>query len=146
MQLFKSLGFLLLGFSFVSGEQHSIDPVRSESIGIITHLSNALDFLPVTASGNTIQAASSDSDRLPGTDYHFPDTGTISKAPLKTVSTFQNISLYWKPAEGASNREALVRYRVKGTANWSQAQSLWFDDREPDSIGNNKERSKEFRG
>ena len=79
-------------------------------------------------------------------NYRFPAKGTVSIAPIITVPTFQNISLYWKPAEGASNREALVRYRVKGEKNWSQAQSLWFDDREADSIGGNKARSREYRG
>ncbi len=66
--------------------------------------------------------------------------------PLTTVSTFQNISIYWKPAEGAADREALVRYRIRGRKNWKQAQSLWFDERVADSIGNNIARSKEYRG
>ena len=79
-------------------------------------------------------------------NYQFPDTGTLSNDSLTTVSTFENISVYWKPAEGASEREALVRYRIKGTTNWARGQSLWFDDREADSIGKNLERSKEYRG
>src|SRR4051812_22305375 len=65
---------------------------------------------------------------------------------IRAVPTFQNISLYWKPADGSSTREALVRYRIKGTDKWLQAQSLWFDDRVADSIGGNTERSKEYRG
>jgi hypothetical protein len=83
---------------------------------------------------------------LPNSSYHFPDNGTLSNDRLITVSTFQNISVYWKPAEGASEREALIRYRSRGTTNWAQGQSLWFDNREADSIGNNVNRSKEYRG
>lgn len=44
------------------------------------------------------------------------------------------------------NREAMVRYRIRGKKNWHQAQSLWFDEREADSIGGNNARSKEYRG
>ena len=80
------------------------------------------------------------------TAFEFPTTGAISDAPLKTVSTFQNISVYWKPVEGSSNNEAMMRYRVAGSGKWRQVQSLWFDEREADSIGNNKERSREYRG
>jgi len=80
------------------------------------------------------------------TNYEFPSKGTKSATPLTTVSTFQNISIYWKPAEGAADREALVRYRIRGNKNWNQAQSLWFDERDVDSIGNNFARSKEYRG
>src|SRR3954471_22506317 len=74
---------------------------------------------------------------FPDTSYQFPVKGTLSKDTITTVSTFQNISLYWKPVEGALNREALVRYRMKGMHNWVQAQSLWFDERSADSLGNN---------
>src|SRR5256885_15330665 len=66
-----------------------------------------------------------------GCDYKSCDSfSTIS--PLITVSTFQNISLYWKPVEGSFDREALVHYRIKGTKIWLQAQSLWFDNRQTD--------------
>ena len=88
----------------------------------------------------------SDTGFLPETNFKFPAAGKLSPGKITAVPTFQNISLYWKPSEGATNREALVRYRIKGTANWAQAQSLWFDDRIPDSIGNNTARSKEYRG
>jgi lysophospholipase L1-like esterase len=77
--------------------------------------------------------------------FRFP-AGTLSDVPARTVSTFQNISIYWKPLEGSADKEALVRFRMSGTSEWSQAQSLWFDAREADSIGNNKQRSKEYRG
>jgi hypothetical protein len=80
---------------------------------------------------------------------HLATTATFATLPgdtIRAVPTFQNISLYWKPTDGSSTREALVRYRIKGTNKWSQAQSLWFDDRVADSIGGNKERSKEYRG
>ncbi|MEP7107938.1 MAG: hypothetical protein ABI760_08145 [Ferruginibacter sp.] len=87
-----------------------------------------------------------DTGFLPESNYQFPAAGTLSTNIITTVPTFHNMSLYWKPSEGSSTREALVRYRVKGTVNWSQAQSLWFDDRTADSIGNNIERSKEYRG
>jgi lysophospholipase L1-like esterase len=78
--------------------------------------------------------------------FQFPAASTLSDARVKTVSTFQNISVYWKPVEGSAESEALVRYRVSGSRTWNQAQSLWFDDRVADSIGNNQERSKEYRG
>ena len=85
-------------------------------------------------------------DHLRDSSYSFPSKGIRSLTPITTVSTFQNISIYWKPEEGASDREALVRYRVSGKKNWKQAQSLWFDEREADSIGNNAARSREYRG
>lgn len=76
----------------------------------------------------------------------FSETAILSDAPLRTVSTFQNISVYWKPQNGSADHEAMLRYRVAGAHKWKQAQSLWFDEREADSIGNNKERSREYRG
>src|ERR1700730_8845225 len=100
----------------------------------------------VESSHNPGSAPGSDTGFLPDSNYQFPAVGTLSKTPITAVPTFLNISLYWKPLGGASDLEALVRYRIKGTVNWSQAQSLWFDDRIPDSIGNNIERSKEYRG
>ena len=77
---------------------------------------------------------------------NFPAAATLPGDTIRAVPTFQNISLYWKPNDGSSTREALVHYRIKGTNKWQQAQSLWFDDRIPDSIGGNTERSKEYRG
>ena len=91
-------------------------------------------------------ASVSDTGFLPATNFKFPSTGKLSHNKIRAVPTFQNISLYWKPLDGSSTREALVRYRIKGTVNWAQAQSLWFDDRTADSIGNNTARSKEYRG
>ncbi len=88
----------------------------------------------------------SDTTFLPDSNYQFPIAATLSSNAITTVSTFKNISLYWKPSEGSREREVLVRYRIKGTVNWSPAQPLWFDHRSPDSIGNNKYRSNEYRG
>src|ERR1700730_3211493 len=88
----------------------------------------------------------SDTGFLPESNYQFPAAGKLSATGITTVSTFQNISVYWKTLDGSSTREALVGYRIKGTVNWAQAQSLWFDDRTADSIGNNTARSKEYRG
>ena len=79
-------------------------------------------------------------------DFTFSRPVALAGDTIRAVPTFQNISLYWKPNDGSSTREALVRYRIKGTTKWAQAQSLWFDDRIPDSIGGNTERSKEYRG
>src|SRR5437868_5532712 len=78
--------------------------------------------------------------------YQFPAIGTLSKAVIRAVPTFENISIYWKPQGGSPQHEALVRYRIKGTKNWNEAQPLWFDERIPDSIGGNTERSKEYWG
>src|SRR4051812_34153388 len=78
--------------------------------------------------------------------YQFPASGTLSKAAIRAVATFENISIYWKPESGSAEHAALVRYRIKGTKNWREAQPLWFDERIPDSIGGNTERSKEYRG
>jgi hypothetical protein len=79
--------------------------------------------------------------------YEFPSSpvGTASVG-IRTVSTFNNISLYYKPSDGSVSREALVRYRVKGTSAFSQAQSLWFDKRLPAEMGGVTERSQEYRG
>ena len=82
-------------------------------------------------------------------NHKFSAASTCAKLPgdtVRAVPTFQNISLYWKPNDGSSTREALVHYRIKGTNKWQQAQSLWFDDRIPDSIGGNTERSKNIAG
>jgi hypothetical protein len=79
--------------------------------------------------------------------YEFPASplGTAA-ASIRTVSTFNNVSLYYKPSDGSASREALVRYRVKGTSAFSQAQSLWFDKRLPSEMGGVTERSLEYRG
>jgi hypothetical protein len=93
-----------------------------------------------------ISAAICDTDLFPNSSYQFPATGSLSGDTITTVPTFNNMSLYWKTTDGASTREVLVRYRIKRSVNWSQAQSLWFDERSADSIGNNTARSKEYRG
>jgi len=98
----------------------------------------------VYSSGNLLTQLSNNRVAHPG--FQFPSKGIPSTAHITTVSTFQNISIYWKPPEGATDREALVRYRIKGAKKWLQAQSLWFDDRVADSIGGNIARSKEYRG
>jgi len=79
--------------------------------------------------------------------YEFPEApvGTSSTA-IRTVATFNNVSLYYKPSEASTHREALVRYRVKGTAIFSQAHSLWYDKRGPAEMNGNTERSYEYRG
>src|SRR5256885_2628256 len=118
-------------------------------IGLLTFLeSNQHSHIPpvFTTLHNSTFISGLDTGFLINSNYQFPTTGTLSSDTLTTVSTFQNISLYWKPIDGASTREALVRYRIKGNSNWAQAQSLWFDDRQADSIGNNILRSKEYRG
>ena len=44
------------------------------------------------------------------------------------VSTFECISLYWKPADGAATNPCGVHYRKQGEGNaWREAQPLWFD-------------------
>src|SRR4051812_29562742 len=108
----------------------SLSPSFKESSNVHGHARYHSTQLPV------------DTSFLPISNFQFPAGATRSGDPIKTVSTFQSISLYWKPAEGASSREALVRYRIKGQTKWTQAQSLWFDERVADSIGNNNARSK----
>ena len=131
MYLFKGFIFVYIGL-FLSWKETSFETI-TDSPGASPTI-------------NQIQSFGTDTGYIPKSNYSFPAAGTMSKTPLTTVSTFQNISLYWKPEEGAPDREALVRYRIKGTNNWSQAQSLWFDNRNADSIGNNTARSKEYRG
>ena len=76
-------------------------------------------------------------------DFPAPPVAT-SAAPLRAVPTYNNIGLYFKPTEGATDRTALVRYRVLGTRNWSQGHDMWFDDRDLSSRGQ-PERSREYR-
>jgi len=98
-----------------------------------------------------MRLASNDSKNaaaLPGpASYEFPEAsvGTSSTA-IRSVATFNNVSLYYKPIEGSVSREALVRYRVKGTSAFSQAHSLWFDKRLPAEMNGITERSQEYRG
>lgn len=143
--------FLLLFIVLIAGKQSLLFSPRSITIGIYSSRDHKLPSLPFVAfttqsSSHAALNVGRDTGYLPKNSFIFPAKGTLSNAPLTTISTFQNISLYWKPAEGATDRNALVRYRVKGTKNWSQAQSLWFDDREADSLGGNTARSKEYRG
>jgi hypothetical protein len=130
MYLFKGFIFVCTGL-FLSWKQTSFETIAGSQ-----------GASPVISQ---IQPNDSDTAYLPKSNYSFPAEGKMSKTPLTTVSTFQNISLYWKPEEGGPDREALVRYRIKGTSKWAQAQSLWFDNREADSISN-AARSKEYRG
>jgi hypothetical protein len=149
MYTFKSL--VMFSVALLFGKLLLTSSFQSTTIKTASDLVHQLPDSPadIFTSPSTQQErlnAVSDTSYLPGTSYEFPARGTPSNVPLTTVSTFQNISLYWKPAEGATKRKALVRYRMKGTKSWSQAQSLWFDDREADSIGGNTARSKEYRG
>ena len=103
-------------------------------------LASSIDSLRISIPVHkSVTVAAADIDFLADSNYQFPATGTLSSDKITTVSTFENISLYWKPFDGASTREALVRYRIKGTVKWAQAQSLWFDDRTADSIDHARE-------
>src|SRR5688572_14788856 len=76
--------------------------------------------------------------------YEFPDIATTpSDAPLKAVSTFHNVGLYWKEGSGSGENEALVRFRKSGTSEWRQGLSLWFDNRSSSKIPYGSE---EYRG
>jgi len=53
---------------------------------------------------------------------------TANAAPAPTaVATFECLSLYWSPAEGATDVVCETRYRVRGSADWEPALPLWFD-------------------
>ena len=58
-------------------------------------------------------------------------TAAAQSGPL-AVATFESLSLYWRPAQGAASRAAAVRYRPVGAPQWRDALPLWFDaeDRE----------------
>jgi hypothetical protein len=151
MNLFKAFICFSAGLMFLSWKQSSnvyFTTQRIEATANHPYESLVSSSTVPTSSLflNSIQRPICNTSYISNSNYEFPPTGTVSTAPLTTVSTFQNISVYWKPTEGAPNREALVRHRIKGAKNWSQAQSLWFDDREADSIGGNRARSKEYRG
>jgi hypothetical protein len=96
----------------------------------------------------SLTSSDSKSATLPGsTNYEFPAKPIgISATPIRTVATFNNVSLYYKPVEGSVSREALVRYRIKGTTAFSQAHPLWFDKRLPAEMNGITERSQEYRG
>lgn len=108
--------------------------------------SAAYGFVPNSISKNSNESVIRNHYQCNDPSYQFPCKGSPSSTPITTVSTFENISVYWKAKEGAEDREALMRYRVNGTKKWLKAQSLWFDKREADSIGSNSERSREYRG
>ena len=43
------------------------------------------------------------------------------------IPTFQCLSVYWNPADGSTDKECRVNYRIVGSDRWSGALSLWFD-------------------
>jgi len=138
MNLFKVLFFLSAGLVLFTEQEFSITSSKhSVKYSEVKH--------PTKRSSSFFRNSNS-SVIVSDSSYEFPSKGSLSLAPITVVSTFQNISVYWKPEEGAEDREALVRYRTKGTKKWLQAQSLWFDKREADSIGGNVSRSREYRG
>lgn len=56
-------------------------------------------------------------------------------AGLSTVPTYQSISVYWAPPDGAEGNTATVHYRAQGQQEWKEGLALWFDPR-----------NKEYRG
>ena len=151
MRLFSVFIFLFAGSRFQSSKEDFNPSFLGTAEVVVAGRADTLSFSPAPStvpmsSHNPASPSISDTGFLPDVSYQFPAAGTLSGDKITTVSTFQNISLYWKPFDGGSKREALVRYRIKGTVKWAQAQSLWFDDRTADSIGNNNARSKEYRG
>ncbi|WP_221033189.1 right-handed parallel beta-helix repeat-containing protein [Actomonas aquatica] len=67
----------------------------------------------------------------------------LVRATPQAVPTFENIGLYWRPAEGAADRTCAVSYRAVGDADWCEAMPLWFDAMEHPE---RPERSREYRG
>lgn len=103
-------------------------------------LLRAVIVIPLLLSAPVVQAAS-----RPVPNFEFP-AGAVaaSSANLRAAPTYNNISLYFRPAEGAAERTVLVRYRAHGTRNWSRAHDMWFDDRDLSDRGQ-PERSREYR-
>lgn len=61
----------------------------------------------------------------------------------RAVPTFTSVGLYWRPAEGASDRACTVRFRTAGTEAWRDALPLWFDATDHPAV---PEHSREYRG
>ena len=80
--------------------------------------------------------------------YQFPSIPIkVSTGKISTVSTFNSISVYFNSPNGKNSEEAIMRYRAKNSTLWSQAQSLWFDDRLAISFTPNKaEQAQQYRG
>lgn len=49
---------------------------------------------------------------------------------IRTVSTYESISLAWSPVEGRPDRICKVDFRKKGTQEWEEGFPLWFDNRD----------------
>lgn len=49
---------------------------------------------------------------------------------IRTVSTYESISMAWSPLEGRPDRVCRVDYRKKGTEIWKEGFPLWFDNRD----------------
>jgi hypothetical protein len=53
-----------------------------------------------------------------GIGYQFPTEGIASAVAISTVSTFECLSLYWKPVNGLAARRCLVRYKPTSSLTW----------------------------
>ena len=53
--------------------------------------------------------------------------GQLGSVPI-TVSTYESISVYWKPDFSGKNESCSMHYRPAGTQSWKRAQDLWYDD------------------
>jgi len=56
-------------------------------------------------------------------------------AEPRAVATFECVGLYWRSAEGATDKECTVRFRAAGEKAWRQGLPLWFDKRNGECRG-----------
>lgn len=67
----------------------------------------------------------------------------VGDEPLRAVSTFACIGLYWRTPAGAADQPCQVYFRPEGRTEWREGLPLWFDaQNHPDR----PDRSREYRG
>ena len=57
-------------------------------------------------------------------------TPLSAQAAPQAVATFHSIGLKWPLSQGSTSKNCEVLYRKVGDESWSQAFSLWFDERQ----------------
>jgi hypothetical protein len=56
-----------------------------------------------------------------------PSTGTTSKVPATSVSTFHCLSIYWSPENGEAGKKVLVKFRESTQKTWRDGLPMRFN-------------------
>ena len=78
-----------------------------------------------------VHGAGADEGQLEQRSLEEPPASNLPRPQpsLRAVSTFESISVYWKPNDSKITHDCQVRFRAEGSTNWKQGYPLWYDGR-----------------